>query len=188
MAIRAVLAERVPIWRHRVRGRRRRAIAYRRILVPVLDNADAPRAIDVACTLSATGRVHITALTVIEVPESLPLDAHMAEDEDDGRRLLGRMEAVGNVYGIKISTAIPRAREAATAIVDQANAMGAELIVIGGQRGQLHRGRAPVFGRTVREVLTKAPCRVMLLATAPERPNAELQRIIRARDRLQAGA
>ena len=186
--MRAVLAQKVPVWSRRVLGRRRRAIAYRRILVPVLDNAQAPRAIDIACRLAAMHRAQITALNVIEVPESLPLDAHMAEDEEDARRLLGRMQAAGEVYGIKVSTTSPRAREAATAIVDQANAMGAELIVIGGQRGQRHRSRAPVFGRTVREVLGKAPCRVMVLATAPARPDAELRRTTRARDRLQAGA
>ena len=177
------LTQRVETWRRRALGRPRTAIAYRRILVPVLDNPESRKAVEVACRLAGERRTLLAAITVIEVPELLPLDAHMIEEEEDARRLLDRVEAAGESYGIAVSTGILRAREAATAIVDKAEAIDAEIVVIGSTRS----GRAPVFGRTVREVLSKAPCRVMVLASSPEGPSPR-QGVTRPSDLRQAGA
>lgn len=155
-------------WRRGAFRRRRPRIAYRRILVPVVDNTESERALDLACRLAAERHASITAVSVIEVAPFLPLDAHMLEEEDDAHRLLDRAEAVVASYGIPVSPGILRAREAATAIVEQARAVGAELVVIGGSRRLRRGGHAPVFGRTVQGVLTKAPCRVMVISRPSE--------------------
>src|SRR5919197_1199517 len=64
----------------------------------------------------------------------------MIEEEDEAHRLLDRAEAVGDSYGVAVSAHILRAREPATAIVEQADSSGAEIVVVGGARKR-HPGR-----------------------------------------------
>ncbi len=142
------------------------AVGYRSILVPVADNAESEKAVDVACRLSAEHGASITAVAVIEVPSVLPLDSHMLEEEADARRVLTRAAAIGDSYGIRVSPRMVRRREAAAAIVDEACTTGCELIVIGAPRKRRLGKRAFVFGRTGESVLKKAPCRVMVIASA----------------------
>jgi nucleotide-binding universal stress UspA family protein len=130
---------------------------YRHILVPVVDNAASDEAVDVACRLAADRHGSITVTTVVEVPPQLPLDAHMDEEDEDARALLARAQAVGESYGVDVSTCVVHARDAAEAIVEQARRSGAEILVVGGVR----RGRG--FRGTIRQVLKKAPCRVAVI-------------------------
>jgi nucleotide-binding universal stress UspA family protein len=150
------------------------AVGYRSILVPVADNAESEKAVDVACRLSAERGASIIAVAVIEVPSVLPLDAHMLEEEADARRVLTRAAAIGDSYGIRVSPRTVRGREAAAAIVDQAAATRCELIVIGAPRKRRFGNRAFVFGRTGEAVLKKAPCRVMVIAAPSEAADARV--------------
>ena len=155
--------------------RRKRAIVtvgYRSILVPVADNAESEKAVDVACRLSAEHGVSITAVAVIEVPSVLPLDSHMLEEEADARRVLMRAAAIGDSYGIRVSPRMVRGREAAAAIVDEAAATNCQLIVIGAPPKRRLGNRAFVFGGTGEAVLKKAPCRVMVIAAPSEAVDA----------------
>ena len=151
--------------------RRKRAIVtvgYRSILVPVVDNAESEKAVDVACRLSAEHGASITAVAVIEVPSVLPLDSHMLEEEADARRVLTRATAIGDSYGIRVSPRMVRGREAAAAIVDEAVVTSCELVVIGVPPKRRLGNRTFVFGRTGEAVLKKAPCRVMVIAAPSE--------------------
>jgi len=146
------------------RGRPQVLHGYHRILVPFLENAESEKAMAMACRLAADRHGSITVVTVIEVPSLLPLDAHMTDEEKGARELLSRAEAVGASYGVRISARVLRAREAESAIVEQAEALAAEVIVIGSARKTRRSARAPIFGRTIQHVLKKAPCRVMVVA------------------------
>jgi nucleotide-binding universal stress UspA family protein len=141
---------------------------YRRILVPVLENPESEKAIDVACRLAADRHCSISVITVIEVPPLLPLDAHMTDEEEDAREVLRRAEAVGAPYGVRMSVRILRARDAESSIVEEAEATGAQVVVIGGVRKLRRSARAPVFGRTIQNVLKKARCRVMVVAASAD--------------------
>jgi nucleotide-binding universal stress UspA family protein len=147
------------------------SVGYRRIVVPIADNAESEKAMDVACRLAAEHRASIAAVTVTEVPPLLPLDAHMREEEEEARELLLRAHAIGVSYGVDISVRVLRSREAASAIVGQAKAIRAEIIVIGGARKS--RARPQPFGHTIQEVLKKALCRVMVVAAPAERQAAD---------------
>jgi nucleotide-binding universal stress UspA family protein len=136
-----------------------RTIGYRSILVPVADNDETDKALDIACRLAAEHRCSIAAVVVIVVPPVLPLDSHMLEEETDAKLLLRRAEAVGDSYGIRVLGRVVRGREAGAAIVEEAIARKVELVVIGAPRGR----RQP-FGRTVKSVLKRAPCRVLVIA------------------------
>lgn len=135
------------------------------MLVPIAANEESERAVDLACRLAAESHASITALAILEIPAVLPLDAHMVDVEDEARRLLERVGATGDAYGVKVSPKLVRARDAGAAIVASAASTGVELIVIGAPRRRLRSSSAVVFGGTVEHVLRNAHCRVMLIAT-----------------------
>jgi nucleotide-binding universal stress UspA family protein len=135
-------------------------VEYRSLLVPVAENRETDRALDVACQLAAEHGACLNALAVVEVSPLLPLDAHMQEEEAAAKRLLARAQTEGDSYGVNVAPLMVRARRAGEAIVDAAAACHAELVVIGTPR----RRGSRVFGHTTEVVLRRAPCRVMVVA------------------------
>ena len=111
----------------------------------------------------ADDRGTITAVVVIEMPAQLPLDAHMLEEEAAGKRVLEDARAIGSLRGVNVRTRMLRARLAGEAIVAEAKATQADLVVLRAPRKHGGSGRK-VFGNTVDFVLKHAPCRVMVAA------------------------
>jgi len=142
-----------------------RPLGYRRIVVPISDNAESEKAVDVACRLAAEHGASITLVAVVEVPTLLPIDAHMVEEETHSHRLIERAAAIADSYGVGVTHRILRAREPGRAIVEEAAATNAEILVIGAPRKNGALGRTGVFGTTVEHVLKRAPCRVMVIGT-----------------------
>ena len=122
----------------------------------------------IACGLAAEHGCSVTALTVIEVPPELPLDAHMLEEEVETKHLLADAKAIGDLYGVNVTARIARARAAGAAIVEETEKAGTEIIVLRAPRKQRLGRRAAIFGKTVDYVLKHAPCRVMVAAPPPE--------------------
>jgi APA family basic amino acid/polyamine antiporter len=83
-------------------------------------------------------------------------------------RELDEAVAIGESYGVKVVDRLVRARDAGGAIVDEARARNAEIIVLGAPRRRLGRRERAVFGRTVDHVLRHAPCRVLVTSAAAE--------------------
>lgn len=138
----------------------------------VAANDESLRAVDVACRLAAERRASVDLVAVVEVPTVLPLDCQMHDEEERARLLLRSAEAVADSYGISIASHVLRAREAAEAIVAEAEAAHPELIVVGAPRRRRARRTAPVFGRTVAHVLKHASCRVLLISGEGSAPRA----------------
>ena len=141
------------------------ALEYRRLLVPVLPGQASDDALDVASSLSAERGARITAVTVLEVPLDLPLNAEQPEEEEVANRELDEARAIGDSYGVTVIPRLIRARSAGPAIVREAERRAAEIIVIGAPRRDLSRSKRAVFGRTVDYVLKNAPCRVLVTAS-----------------------
>jgi APA family basic amino acid/polyamine antiporter len=141
------------------------ALEYRRILVPVVSGQPSDDALDVACSLAAERRARIIALTVLEVPLDVELDAELPELERLANRELDEAVAIGESYGVRVVDRLIRARSAGPAIVDEARRRDAQIIVVGSPHKRLTARRQAVFGRTVDHVLRHAPCRVMVTAS-----------------------
>jgi basic amino acid/polyamine antiporter, APA family len=139
------------------------ALEYRNILVPIADALESEEAVDLACRLAGERRSMIGAVTVIEVPLELPLDARVPEDEERADELLDEARAIGDSYGVHVIGRLLRARRAGRAIVEEAARRQSEIIVVGAPRKE-RRGRRGIFGDTVDYVLKHAPCRVMVVA------------------------
>jgi APA family basic amino acid/polyamine antiporter len=144
------------------------ALAYRRLLVPIIAGQPSDDALDVACTLAVERGARITALSVVEVPLDRPLTVDLVEEERQANRELDEAIAIGDSYGVRVLDRLVRARDAGAAIVDEATTRSSEIIVIGAPRRRLGRYEQAVFGRTVDHVLRHAPCRVLVTSAAAE--------------------
>lgn len=146
-----------------------RAVAYRRILVPVSEQRTCDQAMEIACRLAADRGALVSVLTAIEVPRELPLDAQMPDEEADARRVVAEARAIAELHGVRVTAQVVRARAAGEAIVEAAESDRAEIVVLGAPRKPRASRNAPIFGRTAAVVLAHAPCRVMVAAPAPTR-------------------
>ena len=80
-------------------------------------------------------------------------------------RELDEAVAIGDSYGVPVVGRLERARAAGPAIVAEAEARQAEIIVLGAPRGELTARQRAVFGKTVDYVLKHAPCRTLVVAS-----------------------
>jgi APA family basic amino acid/polyamine antiporter len=141
------------------------ALEYRNVLVPVVWRRESEAAVDLACRLAAERGGAIVALTVLEVPLELPLDAELpGHVERKAHDLLDEVRAIGDAYGVDVVGRLVRARRAGRAIVEEAERRNSEIVVMGAPRHDEHRRRGRIFGGTVDYVLKNAPCRVMVAA------------------------
>jgi APA family basic amino acid/polyamine antiporter len=145
------------------------ALEFRSILVPIAAGYPSDEAMDYACRLATERRATIVALTAIEVPLDLPIDAELPDEVREAHEQLDAARAIGDSYGVRVIGRIARTRNIGRSIVDEAIRRGSEIIVMAGpRRVRLQKGRRQIFGDAVDFVLRHAPCRVMV-ATPRER-------------------
>jgi basic amino acid/polyamine antiporter, APA family len=142
------------------------ALEFRRILVPVVGGRPSDEALDVACRLAAR-RSRIVALSVLEVPLDQPIAAEYPDLEREANRELDQAVAIGDSYGVDVTSRFERARAAGPAIVAEAEARNSEIIVLGSPREHFTTTQLAVFGETVDYILKHAPCRVLTVASVP---------------------
>jgi nucleotide-binding universal stress UspA family protein len=143
------------------------SIAYRSIVVPLLDSEETEHALDLACRLAADRGARVVLVAPLVVERELPLNAHM-----DGAltRLKGRLEsaaAVASSYGVGVRREIVRIRSGCLGedVARVAAEHRAELVVVGAPV-ESRRGFQRSFPRGVLLLVRDAPCRVMI-ATGP---------------------
>jgi nucleotide-binding universal stress UspA family protein len=143
------------------------SIAYRSIVVPLLDQEETEHALDLACRLAADRGARVVLVGPLVVERELPLNAHM-----DGR-LTGLKErldcaaAVATSYGVAVRREIVRTRPGSFGedVARVAAERRAELVVVGAPV-ESRRGFRRAFSRDVLLLLRDAQCRVMI-ATGP---------------------
>jgi nucleotide-binding universal stress UspA family protein len=134
-------------------------VTYRRIVVPLGDDDESEVGVALAAELAPEAGAAITAVVVIEVPAELPLEAHMHDEEELARRALEQANAIAASRGVRLRSRVVRARARGEAIVAEAEAAGADVVVVRASR----RPGTALFGRTVDYVLRHASCRVLVM-------------------------
>lgn len=139
-----------------------------RILVPVLAKGDATdRIVALAAQMIRQRNGHVDLLAVIEVPFTLPINAHVEEDEKYALELLERAESVaaqcGTRNGNRISRRILKARNAGAAIVREAEEQAVDLILIARTSVRV-RGNMQQVNPAIDYVMKNAPCEVLILS------------------------
>ena len=134
---------------------------FDKILVPVAGTIADNGALDLACTLARDkSRSTITALHVIPIERSLPLDAEVESEISRAEAIMD--EAVNRVQknGCTADVDIIQARAVGPAIVQVAEEIKADLIVFG-IAYKTHFGEY-CLGEVAPYVLKNSPCRVVL--------------------------
>jgi len=139
-----------------------------RILVPLLNRSEATdRIVALATQMVLQRNGHVDVLAVIEVPFTLPLDAHVEEDEKLALEALDRAKSVaarcGVRNGTRITKRILKARNAGTAIVREAEEQAVDLILMANTPVRV-RGNMQQVPPVVEYVMKNAPCEVLVLS------------------------
>lgn len=135
-----------------------------KILVPVDGSSLDEEVVDQASYLARRGRAKLYAVYVIEVKRTLPLEIDLPAEVEKGEGVLQRAEEAARRARQEIETEVLQARDAGTAIVEEADRRGIDLIVM----GLRYRKRFDQFclGSTVMYVLKNASCRVCVYREA----------------------
>jgi len=133
---------------------------FRKILVAVKGDKADEAAIKLACHLAGESKGEVHAIYVIEVPRSLPLEALLDKEVEQGEAILRQAQGMAEEMDYQMETEIVKAREAGPAIVELAMEKEVDLVLLGidykKRFGEFH------LGETVPYVLKEAPCRVFL--------------------------
>src|SRR5688500_11523649 len=142
---------------------------HARILVPLLgdDDVDGPALKVAALLLAGREDVEVSLLHVIVVPFDRNLDAEDEEAVAAADRVLSRAEAALVEKGVPSRTSTVQARAAGPAIVDDANELGADLIVMGLRYKKRFGGQWDA-GRTVPYVMRNSTAPVWWLRGGTE--------------------
>jgi nucleotide-binding universal stress UspA family protein len=136
-----------------------------RIIVPVQGTALSDRMVALGSQMAKARQATIEVFYVIEVPWTLPLNAQLPAAETVAREELERATHIAERYGVQLETSVMNAREAGRAIVEEATATGADIILM----GDVPQARGGTrFSDTTTYVFLHAPCEVII-----DRPSLE---------------
>jgi nucleotide-binding universal stress UspA family protein len=137
---------------------------HARVLVPLLgeDAVDLPALKLASMLLAGREEVEVALLHVIEVPFDRNLDAEDEAAVTTADEILSNAEALLVAKGIPARTSTVQARAAGPAIVDDANDVGADLIVMGLRYKKRFGGQWDA-GRTVPYVMRNSTAPVWCL-------------------------
>ena len=134
-------------------------VEYQSVLVAFEDDPFREETVATAARLGAQRRHGIHVVSLINVPQNLPLDAPLDDAESQAQAKVERAKLVagGRVTGHTLRI---RPGQAGHAIVDEANDIDAAAVVM-----QLnYRNGTPLYSSTLRTVLAERPCRVIVAA------------------------
>ena len=105
--------------------------AVRSFLVAIDGSPASMRALESACEVASRSHARVAALHVIEVPRALPLEAELTRELERGEAILSAAEAQGRRLDVAVEGRILQGRQAGVALVDEAQELGSDAIVIG---------------------------------------------------------
>jgi APA family basic amino acid/polyamine antiporter len=137
--------------------------AYRKVLVPMKLGDIGEEMVATAVALAKERGSTVEAVFVVRVPRAFPLEGPLPEDvAQRAEESLAEARALGEENGVEIVTRTVVARSIGYAIVEDARASGADLIVLGSSPRWRRQSR--FFSPTVDHILRHAPCEVLVVA------------------------
>jgi APA family basic amino acid/polyamine antiporter len=136
---------------------------FGRILVPMKLGDIGEEMVATAIALARERGAEIEAITVVRVPRRFPLEGQLPpEVAAKVDASLEEARLLGEDHGVDVRTDVVRARSIGHAIVDEATARNADLVVLGSSPRWRRQSR--FFSPTVDFVLRRAPCEVLVVA------------------------
>ncbi len=133
-------------------------LEYRTALVPIFGSDVSAEALHSAARLIGEDGL-VYAVYVLPVPRQLSLEAGLEQEEAAGRAVLESARIQARRAGIKIRTGLIRTRNPGSALVEEAERVGSDVIywsAIHAPAGELG------IGPTAQYLLSRRPCRVII--------------------------
>ena len=140
-------------------------VAVKRILVPTR-GVHTNDMVQFAAKVAKMHGAEVTALHVIEIPPTLPLDTFFPEKLAVADSIMEQAQAIGREYEVPIEAQVKQSRFAGETIVDLAKEGRYDLIILGATPRAAGPTRSSL-GTTVEHVVRSAPGRVWVLTGAP---------------------
>ena len=153
----------------------------KQLLVPVDGSTASLEALSLACSLGKRNKGTVYTVYVIEVARSLPLDAELGQDVQQGEDILSAAEKVAEELDCPVEGELLQARDAGHAIVDESIERNVDAIIMGvdvSEEGTAYdwpeRGKPraltsePRLGHVAQYILQNARCQVWLIRLARE--------------------
>ena len=146
-------------------------LEYRTALVPIFgDDVSASALRGAAKLIGEEGVVY--AIYVLPVPSQLSLEAGLEEEEAHGRSVLESARIQAKRAGIKIHTGLIRTRNPGSALVEEAERVGSDVIYWSTIHAPAGEQR---IGPTAAYLLSRRPCRVII--ETQNRPDGKTDRV-----------
>jgi nucleotide-binding universal stress UspA family protein len=136
--------------------------APRRVVVGLNGGPTDVIVVHTACDLVRATKGSLAGVHIVEVDWSHDLSEDIASDNESAAAVLDLAETIADKSGCRLETTLLQARDVGAALVDEAVALGADLIIVGLPYRKKFGGDFAV-GRTVPYVLQNAPCEVLVL-------------------------
>jgi len=144
-------------------------VAPKRFLVYLTGDPEDQRLLEFVEKLSYRPNTEITLTYVVEVDQSMPLDAELPQEIERGEDVLHSAELVAArcvANRAMVSTELLQARSSGAAIVDEAADIDATAVLMSCRLRKKH-GKVTT-GETLDYVLRHAPCEVIVIRQRPE--------------------
>ncbi len=138
---------------------------HRRILVPVKPGDIGREVLATAMRLAKESGGSVRAIHVLKIPMSQELEVNLGDADSEPLAVVQEARDAGRDEGVIVNGLVLRARSRSEAIVHEAEAIGADLIMMGSS--PRWRAQSRFFSPLVDQVLRTAPCEVMVV-TYPE--------------------
>jgi basic amino acid/polyamine antiporter, APA family len=134
-----------------------RPLEIKRILMP-LRSTTQTETVQIACELAKMNKGKLTALHIIEIPFSMPLETVVPHRLAMASLVLKTAEAIAIEEGIEMEMEIIRARSISDAILDVLNHDGYDLLLLESTKTPEKTGRQ-AMGTLLTTLIQKSPCR-----------------------------
>ena len=136
---------------------------YKHILVPTRGGKET-QTVQMACEIAKVHGADVTAVHVIEVPFSLPLETPLYHRTVVASSILNRAEAIGREFNIGMKLRVVHARTVDTAILELIEKEEYDLLVMGTVLSAA--GASKGYGAVVERVLKGSACPVWICCSA----------------------
>jgi nucleotide-binding universal stress UspA family protein len=138
------------------------APVFRRAVIALNGGSVDASMVRLACELGRANHAELIAVHVVELDWTQPLDADVAERSEEAQRVLDAAEGIAELLHGKMESVLVQARDVGAAIVDEAAAREADLLILGLPYRTRFGGDFAV-GRAIPYALKNAPCAVWVV-------------------------
>ena len=137
------------------------AVPLKRVVLGLNGGSADPLVVRLGCQLVRGQRAELIGVHVVEVDWSHDLSEDISSGNEQAAAVLDHAEAAAENLGARLVTSLLQARHPGAALVDEAVALAADVVILG-LPYRTRFGGDFAIGRTVPYVFQNAPCRVLV--------------------------